>query len=207
VGVDEAHRGIAEQRSGVALFLQGLVVEIPVEHLVLLVGEVVDFTDQRAVLEVEAALAGPELAVAVPQVPLADDGCLVAGFLEGLRQQPLLGVQTMRLARQDHHGLQAVAEGVAPGHQGGTRGRAHRLGVELVQLCAGLCKLVDVRGADVGAMEADVLPAQVVRDDVDDVGTVCRGDGLAQAREQGEQGPGQSKHQAMGGREGRRFVG
>jgi hypothetical protein len=143
----------------------------------------------------------------VAQVPLADDGRLVARFLEGLRQQPFLGVQPVGLARQDHHGLQAIAEGVPPGHQRGTRGGAHRLRVELVQLCAGFRKLVDVRGADVGAMEADVLPAQVVRDDVDDVGTVCRGGRLAQAREQGQQGPGQSKHQAMGGREGRRFVG
>jgi hypothetical protein len=41
-------------------------------------------------------------------------------------------------------------------------------------------------------MEADVLPAQVVSDDVDDVGTVRRNGRLKHACEQGEQGPDQS---------------
>src|SRR5262249_33851940 len=41
--------------------------------------------------------------------------------------------------------------------------------VELLQPSPVLRELVEIRGLDVGAMEADVLPAEIVGDDVDDV--------------------------------------
>jgi len=48
------------------------------------VGEVVDLSDERTVLIIEPSLTRPELGVAVTQVPLADDGGLITGSLEGL---------------------------------------------------------------------------------------------------------------------------
>jgi hypothetical protein len=50
----------------------------------LLVREVVELSDQRAVLVIEAALFGPVLLIAVAEVPLADDRSLVASFLDSL---------------------------------------------------------------------------------------------------------------------------
>src|SRR5262245_43881233 len=64
---------------------------------------------------------------------------------------------------------------IAAGHERGTRGRAHRLRVELLEPGALLGELVDVRRLDVGAVEADVLPSLIVRDDVDNVGPRSRG--------------------------------
>jgi hypothetical protein len=54
-------------------------------------GEIVDLADERSVLVIEAPLAGPEFAVGMAKVPFADYGRLIARFLEGLRQQPLVG--------------------------------------------------------------------------------------------------------------------
>ena len=173
--VDELHRVVAEERGRIALLLDDLVVAVPVDHAVLLVREVVDLADQRAVLVVEAALPGPVLPVGVAEVPLADDGGVVAGLLERLGQQPLVGRQAVGVALRNDRRLQAVAQRIAPGHQGGARRRAHRLGVELLELRALGGELVEVRRLDVRAVEADVLPAEIVGDDVEDVGSAVGG--------------------------------
>jgi len=144
---------------------------------VLLVREVVELADQRAVLVVEAALPRPVLAVGVTEVPLADDRGVVAGRAESLRQQPLAGVEAVGVAGEDDRCLQSVAERIAAGHQRGARRRAHRLRVELVHPRATAGQLVDGRRADVGAVVAHVLPAEVVGHDVDDVGLLRRGVG------------------------------
>src|SRR5262249_54967375 len=135
----------------------------------LAVREVVDRSDERPVLVVEAALPGPVLAVGVAEVPLADDGGLVASLLEGLGKEPLVGAQPVGVAGPDDRGLQPVAERVAAGHQRRPRRRAKRLGGELLEPGPVRGELVDVGGADVRAVKPDVLPAQVVGDDVEDV--------------------------------------
>ena len=155
----------------VALLLDRLVVAEPVEHAVLVVGEVIQLADHRAVLVVEAALPRPILLVGVAEMPFADDRGLVAGLLEALRHEPLGGVQAVGGDGGNDGGLQAVAERIAAGHQRRARRRAHRLHVELRELRAARGERVDVRRLDVrAAVEADILPAEVVGDDVDDVG-------------------------------------
>ena len=155
----------------VTFLLDRLVVAEPVQHAVLVVREVIQLADHRAVLVVEAALLRPILLVRVAEVPLADDRRLVAGLLEALRHEPFGGVQPVGRDGRNDGGLQAVAEGIAAGHQGRARRRAHRLDVELRELRAARGQRVDVRRLDVrAAVEADILPAEIVGDDVDDVG-------------------------------------
>ncbi|MFO0875344.1 MAG: hypothetical protein U0575_15435 [Phycisphaerales bacterium] len=177
---------VAKQRRRVALFLDLLVVAEPVDHAVLCVGEVVDLADQRAILVIEAALTRPVLLVGVAKVPLADDRRLVPRLLERLRKQPFVGREAVGVARGNDRGLKAVAERIAARHQAGPRRRAHRLDVELLDARAGGGEAIEVRRPDVGTVETDVLPAEVVRDDVDDVGpgrgTDLR-DGAARCRE------------------------
>jgi hypothetical protein len=105
----------------------------------------------------------------VAQVPLADDRSLVARLLERLWQQPLVRCQAKGVAGWDDRGLQPIAERVASRHQRGARRRAHRLGIELLEARAGPGELVDIWCLDVGAVEADILPAEIVGHDVDDV--------------------------------------
>ena len=166
---DVLDRLVADQRRRVALLLERLVVLVPVEHAVLLVREVVDLADQRPVLVVEAALFRPVLAIGVAEVPLADDRGLVAGFLERLRQRHFVRRQSVETGRRNHERLQPVAERIAPRHQARARRRAEGLHVELRELRAGRRELVDVRRADVRAVEAHVLPAEIVGEDVEDV--------------------------------------
>ena len=129
--------------------------------------EVVDLAEQRSVLVIEPALPRPILAIGVPEVPLAHDRGPVARLLQDLGQQPFVSGQP-------------IAMGVAAGHQRGPRRRAHRLGIKLLEPRSPLGELVDVRRLDVGAVEADVLPSLVVRQDVDDVGAGRRGLGRSQ---------------------------
>jgi hypothetical protein len=84
--LDELHRIIAEQRSGIALLLDNLVIAVPIRCAINFVGEVVDLPDERAVLIIEAALSRPEFLVRMPEMPFADNGSLIASILEGLRQ-------------------------------------------------------------------------------------------------------------------------
>ena len=89
------HRVIADELGGVALLPDRLVVAEPVEHAVLVVREVIQLADHRAVLVIEAALLRPIFLVGVAEMPLADDRRLVAGLLEALRHEPLAGVQAV----------------------------------------------------------------------------------------------------------------
>src|SRR6185436_8671283 len=128
-----------------------------------------------------------------PEMPFADDGRGVTGILEALRQEPLAGVEAVTGRAGNDNRLQAIAERIAPGHQGGAGGRTHRLNVKLRKLRAAPGQRVDVRRLDVrAAVEADVFPAEVVGDDVDDVGFLVRR--LRYDRETcGEQGGGPLK--------------
>ena len=94
----------------------------------------------------------------------------VAGVLEALRHEEFAGVEAVTRGAGDDDRLQAVAERITAGHQRRARGRAHGLDVELRELRAAGGKPVNVGRLDVGAaVEADILPAEIVGDDVDDV--------------------------------------
>ena len=126
--------------------------------------EVIQLADHRAVLVVEAALPGPVFLVSVPEVPLADNGSLIARLFQGLRQEPFARVQPVRGDGGNDRRLQTVVEG----HP---RRRAHRLRVELFEPRAGRGELIKVRCLDIcRTVEADILPPQVVCNDVNDVG-------------------------------------
>src|SRR6266508_3978481 len=103
--VNKLHGVVAEQRDGITLLFDYLVVPIPVHDAVLLMSEVVNLADQRAVLVIEPALPRPVFGIAMTKMPLANDGGLVAGLLECLRQQPFVGRQAIRMGRGDDAGL------------------------------------------------------------------------------------------------------
>src|SRR5215831_2010997 len=108
------------------------------------VSKVVDLTEDRPVLVVEPALPWPVLAIGMSEVPLAHNSGLVTRLLQGLGQKPLVGGQAVLTGRGNHRSLQAVAKGIAAGHQGGARRRAHWLGVELIEPGPFLCEPVNV---------------------------------------------------------------
>src|SRR5262249_26584665 len=91
------------------------------------------------------------------------------GWLERWRQQPVVSGQAIRACRGNDSGLKTIAMGIAARHERSPRRCAHRLGVELFEPGAGCGELVEVRRLNVRAVEPDVLPPQVVRQDVDNV--------------------------------------
>ena len=112
------------------------------------------------------ALPGGEKFRLVAEVPLADAGGGVAGFLEDFGEGHFVRVQAERGGGEEHVGKRERAFRVAAGQQRGARGRADRGGVVAGQLAAFLGHPVEVRGAVVGTEWADVRVAEVV--DVDD---------------------------------------
>jgi len=66
-------------------------------------------------------------------------------------------------------GLQAIAERITATQECRPGRRAHWLNMELFEPRPTLSKLVDIRRLDVGAVEADVFPAQVIGHNVHDV--------------------------------------
>ena len=86
MAANQLHCIVAEQLSRVALFLDELVVSVPIRFPVRRMSKIVDLPEYWSVLIVEPALARPVLAISVSQVPLADNGGLVANFLQRLRQ-------------------------------------------------------------------------------------------------------------------------
>ena len=168
--LDQLHRVVAEEGGRIPFLADRLVVAIPVEHVMLLVGEIINLPDQRAVLVIEPALPGPVFAVGVSEMPFPDDGGMVAGLLEGLGQEPLVRGNPGGVGGEDHGGLQAVSERIPARHQASAGRGAHRLDVELLQAGSGFRELVDVRGLDVRSVEADIFPSEVIGHDVKDVG-------------------------------------
>src|SRR3954447_4306237 len=88
--LDQPRGLVGDQVRAVALIVPGVVVTMPVEAAVALVGEVVDGAIVVAVLVVEPASRRQVGRLEVPEVPLAADGRLVAGLLESLGQGPLV---------------------------------------------------------------------------------------------------------------------
>ena len=170
VAVDQFDGVVAEKGRGIARLANRLVVAEPVEHAVLLVGEIVELANERPILVIEPALARPIFGIGVAEVPFADNRRLIAGVLQRLGQKPLVGRQAPGVARWNNGRLKPVSERIPTGHQGRAGGGAHGLGIKLLEPRAARGKRVDVRRLDVGAVVADVLPALVVRNDVDDVG-------------------------------------
>ena len=92
-----------------------------------------------------------------------------------LRQHVFVKRRAVSTALGDDGGLQPKAERIAASHQRGAGRRAHGLGVRPIEPRALGGKLVDVGRLDVGAAIADILPALVIGNDVDDVRRLALG--------------------------------
>src|SRR5512144_2821348 len=108
------------------------------------------------------------------EMPFADYSCFIACILERLRQQPLVGRKAISVALRNYRRLETVAHRVSPRHYRGARRRAHWLCVKLLELCAFPGKVVEIR-FDIGAVEADVFPSEIISYDVKNVGRPVRG--------------------------------
>lgn len=165
------HGVTADELGRVTFFVDGFVIVEPVEHAGVAVSVIIQLADHRAILVIEATLFGPILNVSVSEMPLADDGRVVAGILEALWQQPFVGGQAVTCPSGDDDRLQPVTERVPSRHQRRVRGRAHWLRVKLGKLRAGFGEIVLARRLDVrAAVEVDILPAKIVSNDVNDIG-------------------------------------
>src|SRR5215471_5652576 len=103
------------------------------------------------------------------QMPLANHHRAVASIFESLRQESLVGWQTVLARCWNDCGLQAIAERITASQECRLRRRAHWLNIELFEPRPTLSKLVDIRRLDVGAVEADVFPAQIIGHNVHNV--------------------------------------
>ena len=127
---------------------------------------------------VEALPSGQEFAL-IAEVPLPDDGGLVAHILEDFGDCDLVRMQALLVAREQHPPallvlVHAYATRVAPGHQGAARGCADvRRYVEAGQLAAFNRHPVQIRRpVQLRAERSDVGVTEVVDEDQDEVGLV-----------------------------------
>src|SRR5262249_665069 len=83
--------------------------------------------------------------------------------------EPFVGRETVLGTSRNDSRLQTVSEGITTGHERGARRRTHRLHIELFEFRPAGGEFVEVRGLDVGAAKTDILPAEVVCNDVNDI--------------------------------------
>ena len=93
----------------------------------------------------------------------------VAGLLERLRERAFVERQTVLCPWTNHTDLQAVANRITARQQRRARGRADRQHVKLFQLRAAARERVEMGRLDFAAVPADIRPAQVIGEEVDDV--------------------------------------
>src|SRR5262249_14373914 len=117
------------------------------------------------------------------------DCCGVAGLFEGLRQEPLVRGQAVRHTRGNNLGLQAIAKRISARHQRSPGRCTHGVNIELLEARPRLRKLIDGRRLYIRAVESNVLPAKVVGENVEDVGTL--GTLLRSGRQHSEKKAGQ----------------
>src|SRR5215475_12675905 len=103
------------------------------------------------------------------QVPLANHHRSVTHLFESLRQEPLIGRQTIFAWRWDNGSLQPIAERITTSQQRRAGRRTHWLNIELFKPRSVLRKLVDVWRLDVGPVKPDVFPTQVIGHNVNDM--------------------------------------
>ena len=168
--VDQPNGIVPKEGRVISRLLDPLVAPIPVHDPMCLVLEMIDLANQSPVEVVEPALPRPVFGLRMAEMPFSDQCCFVPCLFEGFWQQPLVGSKSVLTARRDDRRLQPITQGIAPGQECCPRRRAHWLNIELVELDSGFGEPIDVWCLDVGPMKADVFPAQIVRNDVNDVG-------------------------------------
>ena len=110
---------LGDQVRRVSFIFARLVITVPVELVIALVGEIVDIAKPEAVLVIEAALGRPVGFLELAEVPLAADGRLVAGLAQCLRQSPFGQRQPPgRIGPDD--GIDTGAGDIPSRHQRGT---------------------------------------------------------------------------------------
>ncbi|MGA8821517.1 MAG: hypothetical protein WB613_01685 [Pseudolabrys sp.] len=114
----------------VAVFLEELAVPLPIDQSAPILGEIIDLADEIAVEMIEATVLWPEFLVGMTEMPLADHGGLVPGFLQSLRERALVRRQSVGMAGKYNERLQAIAHSVTAGHQLSPRWRADRHSVK-----------------------------------------------------------------------------
>ena len=188
---DECHRVVANDLAGVVageLELRDLV-HVPVVAAVDGVRKVVSLGIVESRLVVEATARREQRSFEEAEVPLAEDGRLIARVLEMLRQEGLVHRDAPRRVGVDGVPRDAVSERVAARQQRSSRRRANGLDIVVAQPDARSGESVYLRGLDLPLCrpasdalvgEADVVEAAVVDEEEDEVwwrGAPARGGG------------------------------
>ena len=168
--IPDKPRGVAaDQFRAIALLGAEGVTVMPVEDSESQMPEIVD---RSSVVpdEVRESLLVRVVALGISQMPFpkyASSG--VSGPRKHLGQRLHIWRNAEVCPRLDRDALQSVSNRVVARHQGhsGRRANGHR--VEPVEFHTLAGNPVDVRGGELRAVEPDILPAHVVRDDDDDV--------------------------------------
>ena len=119
---------------------------------------------------IEAPVLRPVFLIGMAEMPLAHHRRVITGILQSLRERTLVGGKSIGMAGEDDQRLQAIAHGIAAGHQLGPRRGADRHSVKRIQPHTVLGELVDIRRLDVAAAIAQVRIAEIVGKNDDNVG-------------------------------------
>ena len=166
---DDAHRLVGQQLRRVTPLLLRPTVAMPVEPAERLVPEVVDLTEIAAVVMVEPVLRRNVLAGVMPEVPLADEMRAVADPGQRLGDRRLGAGQPVVRPGPDDVDLETVPVRVAAGEQRRARRRAARRRVEAREPHALGREAIERRRPDLASVPADVVPAEVVGHDHDEI--------------------------------------
>ena len=116
----------------------------------------------------EAPGLGELIRGVVAEMPLAHHQRLVASAGEVLREDRLLEWQAELLILRNRS-VDSQSHRRLPGHQCGTRRTASRLDIESIELDARARDSIDIGRRDLAPVVSDIVPAEVVRQDQQDI--------------------------------------
>ncbi len=186
-----------------AFFFDELIVAMPGLVAVLVeMGVGVDLTVEVAVGEIETKSARADVGTQA-EMPFPDHGRDVASHLQETGDRQRVGGQRLRALVGDR-GVDVESARVAARKDSRTGRRAGGVNVMPLEANAIPGEFVEVGRLDLGVVVADVAPAEVVRNDDDDIGRRFRLlAGVAEAGEHSEGGEDQQGRQAGEGWHGR----
>src|SRR5688500_3900917 len=111
--------------------------------------------------------------MSMAEVPLASDRRLIACLPEHVRHRFFGRTQPIMRPRPYNRISQAIAYGMAAGHQPGSRWRAQRKRVKAVKAQPSFGQFVDVRSLKLAALISDVSPSKIVSKEHYDIWARC----------------------------------
>jgi hypothetical protein len=115
----------------------------------------------ETVVMIKAPLERQLALIPVSKVPFADEGGVVAGWLEGLSERALVGQHSRNIIAVGAL-LHAIAKRIPAGKESRARRRTDRMYIELRESYAFLREPVEIGGSHGPAIETGVMPGHVI---------------------------------------------